>query len=155
AVLVLAGNRLAKTGTASAPDVAVAPLDGSAAAASGEPASAGLGSTGVTATGEVVVDVVGAVRRPGLYRLSSRGRVADAVARAGGTTRKADLAAINLAAPLVDGTQILVPSRVAGAAAGAAAAPSGPTAGGPLSPGAKVSLSSATLEQLDALPGVG
>src|SRR5438105_5524179 len=72
----------------------------------------------------VVVDVVGAVRRPGLYRLAGGGRIADAVARAGGATAKADLEQVNLAAPVADGQQIVVPRRVA-AAAGAGAAGSG------------------------------
>src|SRR5580765_2104303 len=55
----------------------------------------------------VVVDVVGAVRRPGLYRLREGSRIADALARAGGAARKADLAAVNLAAPLADGEQLV------------------------------------------------
>jgi competence protein ComEA len=138
AVLALAGNRLAKTGTASAPDVA-APLQADAAAP--------------TASTKVVVHVVGSVRRPGLYRLRNGERVADAVARAGGPTRKADLAAINLAAPLVDGTQVLVPARVSGG--GGATTGSAGSTGGSAASGGKVSLSTATLEQLDALPGVG
>jgi competence protein ComEA len=106
-------------------------------------------ATTVVAT-RVVVDVVGAVRRPGLYRLPQGSRVADALARAGGAGHKADLAAINLAAPLADGEQVVVPSRgrgavgSSGAAAGGAAAASGP-----------VHLSTATLEQLDSLPGIG
>jgi competence protein ComEA len=104
--------------------------------------------TETAAQARVVVDVVGAVRRPGLYRLEQGARIADAVARAGGATRKADLALINLAAPLADGEQVVVPARGAppAGAAGAAAggAPSGP-----------VHLSTATLEQLDALPGIG
>jgi competence protein ComEA len=95
----------------------------------------------------VVVDVVGAVRRPGLYRFRRGGRIADAVARAGGPTRRADIAQVNLAAPLADGEQVVVPARVAGGAAtgGAGASP----------PAGPVHLSTATLEQLDALPGVG
>ncbi|HUH15070.1 MAG TPA: ComEA family DNA-binding protein [Gaiellaceae bacterium] len=90
---------------------------------------------------KLVVHVAGAVRRPGLYRLAEGKRVADAVARAGGATASADTAAINLAAPLADGMQVVVPSRVAGAAGKAA-------------PG-RVSLSSASASDLDALPGIG
>jgi competence protein ComEA len=95
----------------------------------------------------VVVDVVGAVRRPGLYRLPQRARIADALARAGGSTTKADLAQVNLAAPLADGEQIVVPKRGTAGAVGA------PAATGAAS--APVQLSTATLEQLDTLPGVG
>jgi competence protein ComEA len=95
---------------------------------------------------KVVVDVAGAVRRPGLYRLPDGSRVADALERAGGPTAKAFLEALNLAAPLADGQQVLVPRKVGGA--GATATPATATAG-------PVSLSAATLEQLDTLPGVG
>jgi competence protein ComEA len=98
----------------------------------------------------LVVDVEGAVRRPGLVRVPAGSRVADAVARAGGTTRRADRTGVNLAAPVSDGQQVLVPRRgAAGSGAVAPAAGGGSTASGP------VSLSSATAEQLDALPGVG
>lgn len=96
--------------------------------------------------------MVGAVRRPGLYRLREGARIADAVQRAGGTTRRADAALINLAAPLVDGMQIVVPARAASSPAGALPGDS-PAAVG--MPALKVSLSSATAEQLDTLPGVG
>ncbi len=61
----------------------------------------------------VIVDVTGAVRRPGLYRLPEGSRVADALQRAGGPTRKAFLEAVNLAAPLADGQQVLVPRKAA------------------------------------------
>jgi competence protein ComEA len=107
----------------------------------------------VTAAAPVVVDVVGAVRRPGLYRLAQGTRIADAVARAGGATPKADLALINLAAPLADGEQVVVPRR-GGAAPGAVGAASVPGAAGAPG-GGPVHLSTATLEQLDSLPGIG
>ena len=95
----------------------------------------------------VTVHVVGAVRRPGLYRFAEGSRVADAVRRAGGASRRADLSLINLAAPLADGLQVVVPRRMEGPAGPAAA-----TAGVPAGP---VHLNTATPEQLDELPGVG
>jgi competence protein ComEA len=93
----------------------------------------------------LVVDVVGAVRRPGLVRLARGARVADAVARAGGLTRRAERSGVNFAAPVSDGQQVVVPVHGLG---GGAAAGAGGTAG-------PVSLSSATAEQLDTLPGIG
>jgi competence protein ComEA len=100
------------------------------------------------AAAKLVVDVAGAVRRPGLYRLEQGARVADAIAVAGGATRRANVDAVNLAAPLADGLQVVVPVRgAAGAAAGGAA--------GVPSTTAPVDLNSASVEQLDALPGIG
>ena len=116
-----------------------------AGGATAEPAAPLVPERSVAAQ-RLTIHVAGAVRRPGLYRLTEGKRVADAVARAGGASAKADTAAINLAAPLADGMQVIVPSRVAGAA--------GPAAEATGTPG-RVSLSSATVEQLDALPGVG
>ncbi len=97
----------------------------------------------------LVVDVAGAVRRPGLYRLREGTRIADAVAIAGGATARAELDSVNLAAPLADGEQVVVPAR--GAAGASAASP--PAAGS--SPAAPLDLNTATPEQLDALPGIG
>jgi competence protein ComEA len=111
------------------------------------PASVGLGRAD---GGRVTVHVAGAVRRPGLYRLQAGARIDDALRRAGGPRPRADLAAVNLAAKLEDGRQVLVPER--GAAPAATSAPAGATAAAPAQP---VNLNTATLEQLDTLDGVG
>jgi competence protein ComEA len=96
-----------------------------------------------------LVHVAGAVRSPGVYRLREGERIQDAVRRAGGPRTGADLNAINLAAKVADGQQVVVPRRgAAGAAAAGAAAP-----GDPAQP--PVSLNTATAEQLDTLDGVG
>ena len=98
----------------------------------------------------VTVHVAGAVRRPGVYRLEARSRVVDAVRRAGGARRRADLSSLNLAAKLEDGRQVVVPLRsvpgapASGGAAGAGAAPEVP-----------IDLNTATPEQLDELDGIG
>jgi competence protein ComEA len=134
ALLALVGQRLAQAGAASEPEIASVPLEPVAS----RPARA-----------LVVVHVVGEVRRPGLYRLRDGARIADAVHRAGGARRGADLAGLNLAAPLVDGVQVLVPARSAPGAPPAASPSDGVAPTGP------VSLSSATIEELDELPGVG
>jgi competence protein ComEA len=108
-----------------------------------------------------VVQVAGAVRRPGVYRLRRGARVVDAVRRAGGATRLADLTAVNLAARLEDGRQIVIPRRGQAPAGAPGAAPpdaAGVTpagAGAPGTPVQPVDLNKATAEQLDALDGVG
>jgi competence protein ComEA len=97
----------------------------------------------------LVIDVAGAVRHPGLYRLREGSRIDDAIASAGGPTVKAQLDTVNLAAPVADGEQVVVPGR--GADGAISAAP--PAAGS--SPSAPLDLNSATLEQLENLPGIG
>jgi len=135
ALLSVAGSRLAGVGASRGPSN-VAPLAS---------ARSGGGSAGADAPPRLVVHVVGAVRRAGLFRLPDGARVADALARAGGPTAKADVSAVNLAAPLVDGQQVIVPRR----------GPSGSSPVGVPAPGAKVSLANATVDQLDELPGIG
>jgi competence protein ComEA len=96
---------------------------------------------------DVVVDVAGSVRRPGVYRLPGGARVVDAIERAGGPDAGALLEGINRAARLTDGQQVVVPVRGPGGtvAAGAGLA-------GEASP---ISLGNATLEQLDTIDGIG
>ncbi len=112
--------------------------------------SAGSGSFTLdsgSSGGDVVVDVTGAVARPGVYRLPRGARVNDAVQRAGGATGSALLEAINLAARLADGQQVVVPKRGPGGAPMAAAGTAGEE--GP------ISLGTATVEQLDTIDGIG
>ncbi|GEK78680.1 ComEA family DNA-binding protein [Agrococcus baldri] len=103
-----------------------------------------------TAAAELVVDVQGAVAEPGVYRLSQGSRVLDALARAGGTTDAAAPGSLNLARPLADGEQLIVPTEEEQQAA-AEAAPSG--GGG--ATGGLVSLNRADQAALETLPGVG
>ncbi len=117
----------------------------------GQPAARGGAAT---AAAEVVdapasralVHVAGEVRRPGVYRVGAGARAIEAIRRAGGPTRRADLSALNLAAPLQDGQQVLIPARGRGGGAGA---------GGAQGSAGPISLSSATEQDLDALDGIG
>ena len=131
--------------------------DGGAAVSVRDPATA-RGATGARGTtrggadGGALVHVIGAVRRPGVYRLRAGSRVIDAVERAGGATERAELAGLNLAARVADAQQIAVPrrgGRASAMAAGAASPAANGVAGGP------IDLNTATLEQLDTLDGVG
>ncbi len=164
----------------------VAPPGGGQVAAAQAPATTTSAADGGSAPtvqldradgGRVTVHVAGAVHRPGLYRLPAGSRVDDAIRRAGGAGRTADLTAVNLAAKLEDGRQILVPRRpvAAGAGGGGAGAGAGSPAaagtGSPVgagggavgsagggavgAPAAPINLNTATLEQLDTLDGVG
>ena len=99
----------------------------------------------------LVVAVAGRVVRPGLVRVPAGARVADVLEAAGGPLPGTDLAGVNLARKVNDGEQVAV--GVPGAPD--AVAPPAPGAGGPGGPGAPLDLNAATVEQLDALPGVG
>jgi len=155
AALLVGARFVVRAGTpAGAP---APPIVGSAEDPGGS-ASASAGAAPGAST-RLVVYVVGAVRRPGLYELPQASRVADAVARAGGVTRKADPAALNLAAPVADGEQVLVPARLPRAVAAAQGVPGQGVrdqgAAVPGVPAGPIQLSSATAEQLDSLPGIG
>jgi competence protein ComEA len=105
----------------------------------------------------LVVHVVGAVRAPGVYALAPGSRVQQAVEAAGGLTEVADTLAINLADYAFDGQQIRVPERGAVASPIPTPGPAASTArsGALTLPGALVNVNSATLAELDALPGIG
>lgn len=126
---------------------------GSAAARGTGPA--GAAATGATSTARgVVVHVVGQVRRPGLVVLPTGGRVGDALAKAGGALPGADLTALNLARPLVDGEQVRVP-RPGEAPPPAPPGPSGGSGGGGAGATGPVNLNTASAAALEELPGVG
>jgi competence protein ComEA len=147
---------LATAGRAATTSVAL-----TAAVASPSPSATASAQASAAA---LIVYACGAVDKPGVYELPSGARIADLLALAGAGPR-ADLASINLAARLTDGQQVVVPTK--GAAQAAATSP--PAAGveatssavgavsaaSPATQAAPVSLNSATLEQLDALQGVG
>ena len=136
----LAGMRLLGGGDESPPPVAIdrpgAVEPDSAPGARAQP------------TAELYVHVAGAVSRPGLMQVPEGARVAMALERAGGPTRRADLTLVNLAARLQDGQQIVVPERGA-----SATGPVGVAGAGGTTP--QVHLSMATVEQLDAIDGIG
>lgn len=180
-LVVLLGGRALRAGTSTS---AAASLGTGAALGSGEqdaaePASGSSGSAGgvevaepatpegaTGASGPVVVHVAGAVRHPGVYRLAAGARVADGLDEAGGAREHADLDALNLAAPLEDGQQVLVtrrgarpatagvPPTAGGAGSGAPAAGTSAAGGAPVA-GAQVNINSASAVELEALQGVG
>jgi competence protein ComEA len=164
--VVLIGAALLRQGGPSSSSIGA---PGASAASSGSPVtvatiapganpagpSSGVDPAGVPGTW--IVDIAGAVARPGLYRLPAGSRVGDAVSAAGGFSPDVDAtlvaASINLAAPLSDGEKVLVPSRkMAGASGGGE--PAGSAAPGPRGSGL-IDLNRATQAELDTLPGIG
>ena len=131
------------------------PSTGSAEASEGDftgLSSEPVGSGGPPASnGDVVVHVAGAVEEPGVYRLPAGSRVADALERAGGANGRADPNAINLAARLADGQQVVVPVRT-----GSASAPATGTGTSAAAPDAgPISLGSADQAALETIDGIG
>jgi competence protein ComEA len=145
-------GELVTTGAATPVTSEVAPLLSTAPGPSPPgPVSPGSSSSAAAAGADLVVDVAGKVRRPGIVRLPAGSRVVDALAAAGGARRGVDLTGLNLARPLVDGEQVLVGVRaVPGVAPSAAAAPGGGTSSGPM-----VNINAAGADELETLPGVG
>lgn len=140
--LLLVGARAIRAdagGAAPAPAVEVAAGDAKA----GDPSALSFSLEGGA---DLVVDVAGAVRRPGVYRLPAEARVIDAIDRAGGASGGALLEGINRAARLTDGQQVMVPERGPG---GALAPVGGESIDGP------ISLAAATVEQLETIDGIG
>jgi competence protein ComEA len=116
-------------------------------AASGSGAAEPVVSASPTST-PLIVDVAGEVRKPGVYEFAEGQRVVDAIERAGGPLPKADLSLLNLAAMLVDGTQILVPKV-------GPAAPVVPGGAEPGSVGGLININTASAVELEALSGIG
>lgn len=110
--------------------------------------AAAQASVSPSPTVTLIVDVAGAVRQPGVYEFGEGDRVIDAIERAGGPMARADLSLLNLAAPLTDGTQILVPKA---GAAGAAPV----TGGTPGAAGSLININSASATELETLSGIG
>jgi competence protein ComEA len=135
------------------PGVSLAALPSSAPAAAASPAASP--STTVAAA-VVVAYVCGAVRRPGVYTFAPGARITDLIEKAGGATGAAELQTVNLAALLTDGQQVVVPERGAPGVGVAASDPAATSAGsGVVAAGAPVNLNTATMAELDTLPGVG
>src|SRR5688500_19009754 len=131
-------------------------IDGPAKSEAGSPTAGSAGASAADGDAGVYVHVAGAVRRPGLVQLPPGTRVATALQRVGGPTRRADLTLVNLAARVQDGQQIVVPVAGGGApAAGAPGSASGGAAAAGATPGVKLHLSTATPEQLDEVDGIG
>ncbi|MFF8353636.1 helix-hairpin-helix domain-containing protein [Streptomyces chartreusis] len=127
---------------------------GTAASTAGASAAGAPGAVGTLAP-EIVVDVGGKVREPGIHRLPAGSRVADALRAAGGVRPGTNTDTLNRARFLVDGEQVIVgapaapaPEAGAGTGVGGAAAPGA-------APAAPIPLNTATVDQLDTLPGVG
>jgi competence protein ComEA len=135
--------------------IAASGLPGATVDAAAGPFGSGPSGTLETTGGELVIDVAGAVARPGVYHLRAGARIGDAITAAGGFGPRVDAARVgselNLAAVLHDGDRVVVPSRDAPSASSASGAGAPGTTASP----ARVDLNHATAEALDSLPGIG
>ncbi|WP_455681153.1 helix-hairpin-helix domain-containing protein [Streptomyces halstedii] len=162
---VLAGAHFwsARPQTVSAPErvrgaaaeALVPAMDSGASGSPGSGSEAAGGAPAVGSGGQIVVDVSGKVRSPGIQRLPSGSRVADALSAAGGVRKGTDMTGLNRARVLMDGEQVVVGLPGVQPAPGGTAGGGGPTGTGQAGPAAPLSLNTATPEQLETLPGVG
>ena len=146
-VVTLLGAGLWYTRSLPRPVDIAAPADAASPAVS--PVSGPTGS--LASAAPIIVDVAGWVRRPGVYEFASGDRVIDAIDRAGGPRTHADLLPLNLAAPLTDGTQIVIPKEGSAPPGGIAAGGTGTSSGGTT----LININTASESELEDLPSVG
>jgi competence protein ComEA len=164
-VAIAAGVAWFRAGIAPSAPKAAAPLSSNRLSSTGtsgaDTPTTDFVVTTTTGTAAIVIDVVGAVRAPGVVSLPASARVIDAIRAAGGATPRADLTRLNLAAKLADGTRIAVPLVGQPPPALDPAAVSGSADSGTGDPGvsggtdAPINVNTATSEQLEDLPGIG
>jgi len=156
-VIAFAAWRFWPAGAAGGSGLEVTEVTDEIVAVEPESTPPGTETTGTAAS--VTVHVVGAVHRPGVYALAEGSRVRDALAAAGGCVGDAMLEAVNLARILADGEQVRIPTAEEVAAGAVASAGGGtPSTGGPAQSaavGGKVNINTASVSELDTLPGVG
>lgn len=158
AVAMLGGRYvLAREDSAPEPVAVSATAADAAGAADGEapPFASSPAATPATAASKVTVHVVGEVEKPGVVTLAPGSRVGEALDKAGGATSDAELSGVNLARPLVDGEQVVVPAPGDPPAAAPSGAVTGPPGSTSASGAAVVNLNTADLPTLETLPGVG
>jgi len=155
--VLLIGARFLRGGEGAQPPAADAPAFATTTATGAPDGLSASSETVAASAGRLLVDVKGAVRRPGVYRLAPGARTYDAVRRAGGLTARADRIGVNLAARVVDGGEVVVPERGGGTrtAAAPAAAGASPASGASGDEPLALDLNTAGERELEQLDGVG